>query len=61
MIIGRWNMGAKREYKDTVFSKLFSEPPQLRELYNALADTAYGDDTTIVKNTLDDVFINGIC
>ncbi|MCL1873846.1 MAG: hypothetical protein FWF85_07000 [Clostridiales bacterium] len=54
-------MGAKREYKDTVFSKLFSEPPQLRELYNALADTAYGDDTTIVKNTLDDVFINGIC
>ena len=51
-------MGANREYKDTVFSKLFSEPSRLRELYNALAGTDYGEDTPVEINTLEDVFFN---
>ena len=37
-------MEAKREYKATLFSELFNQPQRLRELYNALADTTYGDD-----------------
>jgi len=53
-------MGANREYKDTLFSKLFSEPSRLRELYNALADTDYGEDTSIELNTLEDVFVSGL-
>ncbi|MDR2713005.1 MAG: Rpn family recombination-promoting nuclease/putative transposase [Clostridiales bacterium] len=53
-------MGANREYKDTLFTKLFSENSRLRELYNALADTNYGKDTPIEINTLDNVFISGL-
>ena len=53
-------MGANREFKDTFFTKLFSEPSRLRELYNALAGTGYGEDTPVVLNTLDDVFLNSL-
>jgi predicted transposase/invertase (TIGR01784 family) len=53
-------MGAKREYKDTLFSKLFSDPSRLRELYNALAGTDYGEDTAVEINTLEDVFFNNL-
>ena len=38
------DMSANREYKDTLFTKLFSEPSRVRELYNALADTDYEED-----------------
>ena len=53
-------MGAKRKYNDTLFSKLFSEPSKLRELYNAIAGTDYGEDTQVEINTLDDVFFNDL-
>ena len=51
-------MDANRTYKATFFSELFSEPDKLRELYNALADTDYGEETTIVINTLESAFFN---
>jgi len=53
-------MAVNREYKATLFSKLFNEPTRLRELYNALADTNYGEDTPIEINTLDSAFFNDI-
>ena len=48
-------MGANREYKSTVFTKLFSETDALLELYNALSGSSYGTDTEIEINTLEDV------
>jgi len=51
-------MDAKREYKATLFSKLFNDTDRLRELYNAIADTDYGEDTPIEINTLESVFFN---
>jgi len=53
-------MDANRKYKDTLFSELFSKPENLRELYNALADTNYGEETPIEINTLDDVFFKDL-
>jgi len=53
-------MGANRKYKDTLFSKLFNDPSRLRELYNALADTEYGEDTPVEINTLEDVLFNDL-
>jgi len=53
-------MEANRKYKDTLFSKLFSKPQSLRELYNALADTEYGEDIEIEINTLENVFFNDL-
>jgi predicted transposase YdaD len=47
-------MGANREYKDTVFTKLFSRADTLLELYNALSGSEYGADTAIEINTLED-------
>jgi len=51
-------MAANREYKSTLFSELFSNPNTLRELYNALADTNYGEETVIEINTLESAFFN---
>jgi len=48
-------MSANREYKSTVFTKLFSEPETLIELYNALSGSNYSTDTKIEINTLEDV------
>ena len=53
-------MGVKREYKATLFSELFNQPHRLRELYNALADTDYGEDIPIQINTLENVFFNDL-
>ena len=53
-------MEAKREFKATLFSKLFNQPNRLRELYNALADTDYGEDIPIEINTLENVFFNDL-
>jgi len=52
-------MEPNREYKATLFSALFSEPNRLRELYNALADTDYGEETPVKINTLENVFFYG--
>ena len=53
-------MSTNREYKATLFSKLFNEPQRLRELYNALADTDYGEETPVEINTLENVFFNDL-
>ena len=53
-------MKANREYKSTLFSKLFSNTDNLRELYNAIADTNYDKDTPIEISTLDDVLSDAI-
>lgn len=48
-------MAANREYKDSVFSWLFSEPNTLRELYGALAGVTLSPDIPITINTLQGV------
>ena len=48
-------MGANRNYKDTVFTRLFSDEETLIELYNALSGGNYSADTTVEINTLEDV------
>jgi len=53
-------METNRKYKDTLFSELFNQPQNLRELYNALAGTNYGEDTPIEINTLENVFFNDL-
>ena len=52
-------MGGNREYKNSLFTTLFSDPEQLRELYNAIAGTDYGADTPVEVNTLADIFTGG--
>ena len=47
---------ANREFKATLFSELFNDPQKLRELYNALANTNYDENTEIKITTLDDIF-----
>lgn len=47
-------MNVNREYKNTVFTRLFSEAGKLIELYNALSGNNYSPDTDIEINTLDD-------
>ena len=50
---------ANREYKDSVFTLLFSDKAKLIELYNAIEGTNYPPDTEIKINTLEDVlFMN---
>jgi len=53
-------MKANREYKSTLFSGLFNDVDNLRELYNAIADTNYDKNTPIEINTLEDVLIKGL-
>jgi hypothetical protein len=48
-------MDANREYKDSVFSWLFSEPNTLRELYCALEGVTISPDVPITINTLEGV------
>ena len=48
-------MATNREYKDSVFTKLFSETDKLLELYNALSDENYTSDTKVEINTLEGV------
>jgi len=53
-------MSINREFKSTFFSVLLSEPERLREVYNAIANTDYGEDVPIEINTLKDVFYKGL-
>jgi hypothetical protein len=50
-------MGANTKYKDTVFSKLFSKPDILRELYCALDNVSLPKDIPITVNTLQDALV----
>ncbi|MCI9353900.1 MAG: hypothetical protein HFE58_03720 [Firmicutes bacterium] len=52
-------MKVNRKYKDSLFTRLFSEEEQLRQLYNVLKGTNYGTDTKIEVITLDDVLFMG--
>ena len=45
-------MGVNKNYKDSVFSLLFSDPDLLRELYCALENVALPKDVPISINTL---------
>ena len=47
-------MSANKQYKDSVFSLLFSDPDVLKELYCALGGVALPDGAKITINTLDD-------
>jgi hypothetical protein len=48
-------MGANREYKDSVFTRLFGTPDKLLELYNAIAGSDYADESAVTINTLENV------
>jgi hypothetical protein len=48
-------MGANRQYKESVFSFLFSDPDTLRELYGALEGITLPPDLPITINTLEGV------
>jgi hypothetical protein len=48
-------MGVNREYKNSVFSWLFSEPETLRELYGALAGVSVDPAVPVTINTLEGV------
>jgi hypothetical protein len=48
-------MPENRQYKDSVFTLLFSDPDKLRELYNAIEGSSYGKETAISINTLQNV------
>jgi hypothetical protein len=48
-------MGANRQYKDSVFSLLFSDPDTLRQLYGAIEGVDLPSDVPITINTLEGV------
>ena len=48
-------MGVNRNYKDTVFTRLFGDTAALLELYNALSGGNYSVNTAVEINTLEDV------
>jgi hypothetical protein len=48
-------LNSNREYKDSVFSWLFSDPQTLRELYGALRGEPLSPDIPITINTLEGV------
>lgn len=58
-------MNTNRKYKDSVFTRYFSDERKLRLLYNALENKNYGEETEINIITLEDVLFmnqkNDIC
>jgi len=44
-----------KKFKNTVFTDLFNNEDNARELYNALANTNYGPETDVEITTLEDV------
>ena len=47
-------MSNDKKYKDSIFRELFSNPNDIRQLYNALGNTDYGDDVPIEIKTIQD-------
>ena len=43
----------KRNYKDSLFRMIFNNEEKIRELYNALEDTSFGDEVPIIIETLE--------
>ena len=58
-------MNTNKKYKDSVFTRYFSDEHKLRLLYNALENTNYGEETEVNIITLEDVLFmnqkNDIC
>ncbi len=58
-------MNTNKKYKDTVFTRYFSDEKKLRLLYNALEHTNYGEETKVNIITLEDILFmnqkNDIC
>ena len=58
-------MNTNKKYKDTVFTRYFSDEKKLRLLYNALEYTNYGEETKVNIITLEDILFmnqkNDIC
>ncbi len=58
-------MNTNKKYKDSVFTRYFSDKQKLRLLYNALENTNYGEETEVNIITLEDVLFmnqkNDIC
>ena len=58
-------MNTNKKYKDSVFTRYFSDEQKLRLLYNALEGTNYGEETEVNIITLKDVLFmnlkNDIC
>jgi hypothetical protein len=48
-------MPAKRKFKDSMFTSLFSDKERLLELYNAIEGTSYKDPSLISINTLEGI------
>ncbi|MDR2865362.1 MAG: Rpn family recombination-promoting nuclease/putative transposase, partial [Spirochaetaceae bacterium] len=48
-------MSINRNYKDSVFVRIFSNGERLRELYNAISDSAYDASVPLEINTLSEV------
>lgn len=44
-----------KKYKDSVFRKIFNDKEKIIELYNALSESSYGNDTNVEIVTLEDV------
>lgn len=44
-----------KKYKDSVFRKLFNDKTKILELYNAISNSNYGNNTNIEIVTLEDV------
>ena len=53
-------IAANRNYKDTVFRKLFSERKNLLSLYNAINRTAYTDENALEIVTLESAIYMGM-
>ncbi len=54
------NLARKRNYQDTVFRKLFSEPEAAIELFNALEETDLVSGTPVEFTTLEDAVYVGL-
>lgn len=52
-------MNPNTNYKDSFFTKLFSEPEHILRLYNAVSGSNYPLDTPIEITTLENVFYKG--
>jgi len=52
-------MSANEKHKDSIFSRLFSDPDTLRELYSAIEDVELPPDTAIDVNTLSNALFMG--
>jgi len=47
----------KKNYKDSTFRKLFNDKERIIELYNALSNSNYGNDTNVEVITLDNAIM----